>query len=642
MKAILIACIFLSIDSVTSSCTAWANETGYKCSNANIQSGRFNENVTHLFMIDCTIEPDVLPNLLHLESLTAINTDIRFVDDTFHKLKYIRKLEIKGKTTISEIKATTFNRNIYLLSLTLNNVKLRDINPYAFEKTSRLGVLDLSNNNIGNISVISDLQSLRKLVLEYNKISKLDNNIFNNMNQLDSLSLKGNKISSIGNKVFQHLPSLKFLNLNDNDISTLHKNMFLGTLDIKNLYLSSNKITIMPSVNFFISLKKLEYFGMSGNKLLSIPPDTFQHLKNLVYINFSYNKLTSIILRGHTKLVHAILDYNRLHTLDMREFADSTSLATIRVRNNSIHTIIRSNITFKELRELNLCKNNITFLEMNAFSNLVGLKKLLLCQNSILYWNQNLNNVFQLEELDISGNNMKGFKFDMLPKSVVNVLADNNNYDCNCQLQDEIKKYLLRSRRQNITGVCSIPMHLRSLQLDTLPLKEPCMNNFTCHKDTSKSYCKCGIEYKGEYCEEKYNPCSKNPCNNHGTCYVTNHKLKCKCMLGFSGARCEYLQTTATTTQTGTESGRTKVTPTKTFSTLYIVLIVVAAITLLIIAASVIYIVKVKGINKNRKETVPPPNTLTNENQLLSVDPDTPQDYLRHHDNIDCMSTISV
>ncbi|XP_057310018.1 leucine-rich repeat-containing protein 19-like [Hydractinia symbiolongicarpus] len=185
----------------------------------------------------------------------------------------------------------------------------------------------------------------------------------------------------------------------------------------------------------------------------------------------------------------------------MREFADCTSLSTPRVRNNSVHTIISSN-TFKELREFNLCKNNITFLEMNAFTGLVGLKKLLLCQNSILYWNQNLKNVFKLEELDISGNNMRGFKFDMLPKSVMKILADNNNYDCNCQLQDEIRKYLLCSRRQNITGVCSMPTHLRSLQLDTFSLKEPCMNNFTCRKDTSKSYCKCGIEYTGEYCEK--------------------------------------------------------------------------------------------------------------------------------------------
>jgi len=77
------------------------------------------------------------------------------------------------------------------LDLSYNNI--RDIS--ALEKCTELTTLTLSNNNIENISAVSKLTKLKELALDNNKIT--DMLPVKGLDSLTSLSLRNNKITDV-------------------------------------------------------------------------------------------------------------------------------------------------------------------------------------------------------------------------------------------------------------------------------------------------------------------------------------------------------------------------------------------------------------------------------------------------------------
>ncbi|KAG1680491.1 Sushi, von Willebrand factor type A, EGF and pentraxin domain-containing protein 1 [Nymphon striatum] len=67
----------------------------------------------------------------------------------------------------------------------------------------------------------------------------------------------------------------------------------------------------------------------------------------------------------------------------------------------------------------------------------------------------------------------------------------------------------------------------------------PCLNNGSCKTKGSSYECICPEHYSGTSCQNEPDPCSSNPCV-HGICRSTHQHYQCYCYPGFGGGNCEF------------------------------------------------------------------------------------------------------
>lgn len=125
--------------------------------------------------------------------------------------------------------------NMRLLSLKLSNSKIKEI-PGFISRLCMIQILNLCRNDISEVPIeLCNLKTLKKLLLDDNKITIIPNYI-SNLASLKVLSLDSNNIKYIPKEISK-LSNLKLLNLNNNMIDNI-PNELLGTftdfLSIKN------------------------------------------------------------------------------------------------------------------------------------------------------------------------------------------------------------------------------------------------------------------------------------------------------------------------------------------------------------------------------------------------------------------------
>lgn len=184
--------------------------------------------------------------------------------------------------------------------LNLTNNQISDISFLA--NFVNLWELDLSNNQISDISVLKKLKNLRHLNLDYNNITIISpieslsemvilslskNNIHDisplaKLNNLILLTMHHNLVKSI--EPLAGLSKLRTIFLYENkieDISCLSK-----LTDLENLHLDYNQIKNISSLE---KLKKLNVIGLNNNQITDIS-ETFVKQIRLDYLLESYSK----------------------------------------------------------------------------------------------------------------------------------------------------------------------------------------------------------------------------------------------------------------------------------------------------------------------------------------------------------------
>jgi len=158
---------------------------------------------------------------------------------------------------ISDI--TPIEKLTNLTSLNLYNNQISDITP--LEKLTNLTSLDLFKNDIANITPLEKLSNLTSLNLIGTQIS--DITPLEKLTNITSLELSNNQISDI--TPLEKLTNLTYLNLRDNQISDITP---LGKLtNLIYLSLSYNKISDITPLKEFIKLDvevKLKFDGKGG------------------------------------------------------------------------------------------------------------------------------------------------------------------------------------------------------------------------------------------------------------------------------------------------------------------------------------------------------------------------------------------
>ncbi|XP_018321531.1 leucine-rich repeat-containing protein 15-like [Agrilus planipennis] len=282
----------------------------------------------------------------------------------------VQKL-IFANNQISYIAPHVFDKFNNLEDLNLHNNSLSNVLPGVFENLT-IGVFDLSNNNISDVTNFIRKIKVRKLDLSNNKLTQISINMFNDTsfwvaspyraifhelnignNQIESIQpgsfkfgdgnslrvlyLQNNKITVILNNTFSLQNELKNLILNSNQINSLETDSFNNLPKLIMLDLAKNKLATLP-FGVFSKLGNLETLNLESNQLSKLDPSLFSGLVRLNRLHLAHNKLTqfsptTIFPLG--KLTYLDVSDNRLRELDLKAiYSHQTRLSTLIINDN--------------------------------------------------------------------------------------------------------------------------------------------------------------------------------------------------------------------------------------------------------------------------------------------------------------------
>jgi hypothetical protein len=181
-----------------------------------------------------------------------------------------------------------------LTELHLGGNQISDIS--VLSGLTNLERLDLWDNQISDISVLSGLTNLEGLDLSYTNINISDISVLSGLTNLESLGLSGNQISDI--VVLSGMTNLEWLDLSDNQISDI--STLSGLTNLRGLYLSGNQISDISVLSGFTNL---EWLDLSVNHIKDISP--LSGMTNLHVLNLTYNPLNSAAYTTYIPLIYA-------------------------------------------------------------------------------------------------------------------------------------------------------------------------------------------------------------------------------------------------------------------------------------------------------------------------------------------------
>lgn len=240
--------------------------------------------------------------------------------------------------------------------------------PHSITRLTHLKTLNISRNEIKDISFLAELKQLESLDLRGNQIQSFS--FLVEFKQLQFLGLSVNKVEDLS-YIFE-LPELKSLGLVINQIQNLS---FLSNLkQLKSLDLSNNQ---SQDYSFLTELKQLTSLRLSNNQIRDI--SFLAELKQLQFLDLSENQIQDISYLAELK---------QLKTLDLssNQIQDISALAKL-----------------KQLIHLDLSRNQIK--EISSLQTLRNLKNLILNDNHIedITTLKGLNN---LEVINLSFNHI--------------------------------------------------------------------------------------------------------------------------------------------------------------------------------------------------------------------------------------------
>ena len=179
---------------------------------------------------------------------------------------------------------------VYLYGNSITRVRAN-----SFSQLSHCTVLDLKFNDIEQIEMaaFNGLDSLKKLILNDNKLRVIQTGVFSKLISLERLQLSDNNIERIEMGALNGLVSLNDLDVTSNGLRVIESGTFSQLQALKRLQFTVNKITRIHA-GAFSKLISLEYLGLAYNELRVIEPGTFSQLPALGELMLTGNKLTTL------------------------------------------------------------------------------------------------------------------------------------------------------------------------------------------------------------------------------------------------------------------------------------------------------------------------------------------------------------
>jgi Leucine-rich repeat (LRR) protein/putative cell wall-binding protein len=281
--------------------------------------------------------PILKSELTQLEFIGANSKGIKNLEGLQYASNII-SLNLSGNqiTDISPIANLT-----KLYSLSLDQNQITDITPLVNLK-NLFGPVYLNHNQINDLSPLAKLTNLNSLFLNNNKI--VDISPLSKLTNLFTLVLDINPIKDSSPLV--NLTSLSYLGLsstNISDISHLSHLTKLSSLGLGNLGLTD--------IRSVANLKSLEYLGLDHNKIIDIKP--LSGLTNLNHLYLDYNQITDSSPIDSLDIEYLNLKGNFIKgKSDQYSYSIPESHKAISVGNQSVVIPVIWNLGYSKMNEL--------------------------------------------------------------------------------------------------------------------------------------------------------------------------------------------------------------------------------------------------------------------------------------------------
>lgn len=349
-----------------------------KIENANSE-GCFNENADEDLI--CSNILGKFPNGVELKGLlTCVNCNVPILNNetsptfqgttfnmSYSHIKTIKKDAFKKFSTsveillfnnneLTNIETDTYRNFSSLSLLNFRNNYIQNLRQNQFDGV-RIGTLDLSRNQIVDITNVFNGLRVHQLNISHNKINEIKTGTFAELTMsghywnwgisdfYTSIILASNEISKIDAGAFEVIGELKFLFLQNNYISAVEKDMFRG-VNLLKLDMSKNRIRFLEPTAFS-SLIHLQDLSLQYNHIKDIPPGFFSTLSILEKLRLNNNlihKLEPTAFSGLVKLRELDLSHNWIETI-----SDSVLIPTVLLRSLVISYNRISSINFVEI-----------------------------------------------------------------------------------------------------------------------------------------------------------------------------------------------------------------------------------------------------------------------------------------------------
>lgn len=266
---IVVASAFLSIV-VTSvmgqcpmqcSCLVVHNADCTKSSLSEIPQSGFNQHLTNLNASFNKITHLSQDSLRNIQELTHLNLSYNIISSinsqAFMTLKHLKSLDLT-RNYIGSIDSGTFMYNMKLEWLSLSDNPTFTLPNKGFHIPNLL-FWNLSYCSVQNIHLdtFKEMEKLRQLYLNNNKIVSLNERVFRYLNQLQTLDLCYNALQNIDAPVFSHLSELRLLSLCHNNVGRISITFLDAVIRIGKVDLEGNPwICDCDSANVYSSCAK--------------------------------------------------------------------------------------------------------------------------------------------------------------------------------------------------------------------------------------------------------------------------------------------------------------------------------------------------------------------------------------------------
>ena len=398
------------------------------------------ENCKNLESIYCYSIVDDLSKVEYLKNLNTIFiTNLQNFDNAIDSLKGLEKLKtlsISGNITVKSMKRIE-ELNNSLVYITLSNVGIEKIE--GLKKFTNLKSINLTNNNIKDITPIADIASINNITGLY-----LDGNKNISGNRSDYTKKELEKINKIGEildrdgeiilgvEQFGLFTNYKNVNLSYKGLTSLE--MFEGMTNLNKLDLAGNAITLEDekSQNILKSMKNLRSLNLFQNKkLANIKP--INELSSLTDLNLSSTRtfnladiediLSNVSLSVDNSTFQTIVncDANKITSLkmswapiqDIPDMSNLTKLKYLQINNSSSINSLDTIAKLESLEVLILNRDSLHN-KMFDFSRLTNLNNLSLEGNSL--WSEDLNKLKSLK-------NNKNLNLNLSNNSIIDATA---------------------------------------------------------------------------------------------------------------------------------------------------------------------------------------------------------------------------
>ncbi|KAJ6217405.1 hypothetical protein RDWZM_008562 [Blomia tropicalis] len=410
--------------------------------------------------IDLKLAKDDLAHLSHLETISFVNCNLRFIHSfTFTFLSNLRSLVLIDNVRISlnnliHVLSTLsqISRKLKLSHLNLSNSLIKStISRPLFRVIGKLKIVVLYLRSISlRLIVKNDIPSmpnLERLYLDDNPLQSIEDYSFDKLINLQLLSLRKNHLHSIRSELFYNIPRLTHLYLSGDNTNASRLNIepktFVG-LNLQVLDLSYRLMDPLPA-RIFLGLHKTQELYLRGCDLRQIEYLTFFFLKSLRLIDLSENPFLIETLREtHDD------SFFGLESIEIVRMSQCNLTSSDLEPTNGIFSRIH-----EQVQELDLSQNLLTNLSQDKFSQFTQLKKLNLSNNHILPW-KNQTIFFQnleLTQLDLNANELVEFTSSMFDDLIrmQNLSFGYNPIQCDCSNKLFNSDWLEKSLSNSIT-----------------------------------------------------------------------------------------------------------------------------------------------------------------------------------------------